>query len=298
NSLDEPFADSSGILVNLLSRFARKRVKVALSGDGADELFGGYNKHRALLRSLNSGMANSLLRGGSVFLQSLPASRNHSVFNKLRKVRRYSRGLKLDFKERYLEWASFTSRAEVEELLTKSSYTGNIEQLNFITKSLNKDEFNSVLEADFNLVLPNDMLTKVDVMSMHNSLEVRVPFLDHELVDYVFSLPASFKLNKNTGKSILKSAFGSEFPIGYFEGSKKGFEAPLTNWLKGPLKKRIEDLFSRKRIESQNIFNYEKIQSLIKKVNSRAPGDAPHTMWALLLFQYWYFRFIADQNTN
>lgn len=296
DSLDEPFADSSGILVNLLSRFARTKVKVVLSGDGADELFGGYNKHRALLRSLDTGISNDILKLGSGLFQNLPSSRNHQLFNQLRKVKRYSNGLKLSFKERYLEWARFTRQEEVSKLLNCRFNSPHSTQLGFVIEDLKENEFNSVLAADFSLVLPNDMLTKVDIMSMHNSLETRVPFLDHELVDYVFSLPASYKLSLKSGKSILKAAFSEKFPSGFFDSSKKGFEAPLTVWFKGPLKTKIDKLFSKEIIEEQNLFNYGRIQSLIKKVNSHSPGDTPHTVWALLLFQHWYYRFISGEN--
>jgi asparagine synthase (glutamine-hydrolysing) len=294
NAMDEPFADSSGILVNMLSEFARKKVKVALSGDGADELFGGYNKHRALLRSVKRDWKNSLLKGASPFFDMLPSSRNQRAYDRFRKIQRYSNGLKSEFKNRYLEWACFTPEKQVAELLNAHIGYAESHTIKEYLSQLDERDFNSVLKTDFALVLANDMLYKVDGMSMHRSLEVRVPFLDHELVDYVFSLPASQKLTNQSGKLLLKQAFAKDFPEGFFSGSKRGFEAPLTHWFKGPLKARMDRLFTRELIEEQGLFNFNQIQLLIKKAMSKAPGDSPHTLWALLVFQHWYERFFLS----
>jgi len=294
NAMDEPFADSSGILVNMLSEFARKKVKVALSGDGADELFGGYNKHRALLRSMKTDWKNSILKNTSPLLSLLPSSRNQKAFDHFRKIQRYSNGLQSEFRDRYLEWACFTPEREVAYLLKSHQGYAKSQTINSYLDRLDEGDFNSVLETDFALVLANDMLYKVDGMSMHRSLEVRVPFLDHDLVDYVFSLPSDLKLNNRSGKILLKDAFANEFPKEFFSGSKRGFEAPLTHWFKGPLRERLDRLFTKQLIEDQGLFDYNQIQDLIKNALSRAPGDSPHTLWALLVFQHWYERFFLN----
>jgi asparagine synthase (glutamine-hydrolysing) len=294
NAMDEPFADSSGILVNMLSEFARKKVKVALSGDGADELFGGYNKHRALLRSMKTDWKNSILKNTSPLLSLLPSSRNQKAFDHFRKIQRYSNGLQSGFRDRYLEWACFTPEREVANLLKSHQGYAKSQTINGYLDRLDEGDFNSVLETDFALVLANDMLYKVDGMSMHRSLEVRVPFLDHDLVDYVFSLPSDLKLNNRSGKILLKEAFANEFPKEFLSGSKRGFEAPLTHWFKGPLRERLDRLFTKQLIEDQGLFDYNQIQDLIKNALSRAPGDSPHTLWALLVFQHWYERFFLN----
>jgi asparagine synthase (glutamine-hydrolysing) len=296
DSLQEPFADSSAVLVHLLSKYARKWVKVILSGDGADELFGGYNKHRALFRSARPSISNTLLKTSSPILDSLPESRNQKVLNKLRKAKRYSRGLRSNFNQRYIEWACFTPPFKVNKLLKNHSQPFPLHALNGHIESLREDDFNSVLHADFRLVLSNDMLTKVDLMSMNNGLEVRVPFLDHELVDYVFSLPEEYKLNKKSGKILLKKAFENDFPEGYFDSSKRGFEAPLTRWFKGPLKDSLEAYVGRDFIEEQGIFDSHEVQQLIRRVNGSSPGDSPFTLWAIYVFQHWYKRLGITKN--
>jgi asparagine synthase (glutamine-hydrolysing) len=129
------------------------------------------------------------------------------------------------------------------------------------------------------------MLKKVDSMSMINSLEVRTPFLDHHLVDYVFGLPSSYKINGRDRKILLKSAFKNELPAEIFNRSKQGFEVPLERWFKGPLKSTINELLLNKElIEDQGIFNYSAISDLF----SKNMGSNQDTIWALLQFQIWY----------
>lgn len=284
DAIDEPFADSSAVLVNLISEYARREVKVILSGDGADEILGGYNKHRALLRSTDKSFTNKALQTADSLLSVLPESRNSKTMNEIRKLKRYSRGLGLSLADRYLEWASFTPAESVEKLLR---HPNNGKRIHI---DIDPVDFNTVLRTDMELVLPNDMLCKVDLMSMHHSLEVRVPFLDHHLVNFLFGVPAGEKLNKSEGKILLRDAYTDVMPKNFFSGKKRGFEAPLVAWLAGPLKKYREELFSRELIEKQAIFHLEEVKQLERKSMSQNPGDSPHTIWALLVFQHWYVR--------
>jgi asparagine synthase (glutamine-hydrolysing) len=142
------------------------------------------------------------------------------------------------------------------------------------------------------IVLAGDMLTKVDSMSMANSLEVRVPFLDYRVVDFAFQLPDHFKINAKNRKIILKEAFKNELPPEIFNRSKKGFEVPLLKWFKGDLKSWItNDLLSERMILEQQIFNYDAISALLKKLFSNNPGDAVAKVWALIVFQNWYKKY-------
>jgi asparagine synthase (glutamine-hydrolysing) len=143
------------------------------------------------------------------------------------------------------------------------------------------------------LVLPNDMLTKVDMMSMANSLEVRVPFLDHQLVEYVFSLPADYKIHKGFRKRILKDAFKDDLPPELYKRNKQGFEVPLLKWFKGELRPMIEkDLLSTDRIQGQGLFSHEYVDRLKRKLFSSSPGDAVAQVWGLLVFQYWHKKYM------
>ncbi len=297
-AIDEPFADSSSVLVNVLSKHARQEVKVALSGDGADELLGGYNKHRALLRSLRRDPINRTLRSTAPALEFLPGSRSNGFFNRMRKLKRYSRGLRLEFGERYLAWASFTRDTRVRALLQAHPNLSLQPSIREKLEGLNPEDFNTVLLTDIALVLPNDMLYKVDSMSMHHALEVRTPFLDHRLVEFISGLPASAKLDTITGKKLLREAFSADFPPGFFERGKKGFEAPLAHWLRGVLSGELERLTATDLLHEQGIFAEKAVARLKRQLKTANPGDAPHTLWAIFIFQHWWEKQVKEGLLN
>jgi asparagine synthase (glutamine-hydrolysing) len=140
-----------------------------------------------------------------------------------------------------------------------------------------------------NLVLPNDMLTKVDLMSMANGLEVRVPFLDYEVVNFIFSLPGNFKINSKIRKRILQDTFKELLPPQLYNRPKKGFEVPLLKWFRNEMKSLIvDDLLSKKLIEEQGIFEYTEIGKLKKQLFSSNPGDIHARIWGLVVFQWWW----------
>jgi asparagine synthase (glutamine-hydrolysing) len=152
-----------------------------------------------------------------------------------------------------------------------------------------KANLNDILRTDMQFVLPNDMLAKVDMMSMAHGLEVRVPFLDYELVNFAFTLPSRFKINGSIRKRILQDAFRDFLPPKLYNRPKKGFEVPMLGWLRRELKPMIEDeLLSKVFVEGQNIFQYSEIEKLKKQLYSSSPGDAHARIWGLLVFQWWW----------
>lgn len=282
---DEPFADSSALAVYILSRETRKHVTVALSGDGADELFAGYNKHAAELKALSSSRLKSISKLALPVLEALPASRNSFAGNKIRQARKFAAGLQLSAGERYWQWAGFGNddSNHIEELL---EYVRRKREL---TSMIDQTDFNTVLKADMRLVLEGDMLVKVDRMSMANSLEVRPPFLDHRVVDLAFSMPSSFKIEGNSRKKILRDTFGSLLPPELLNRPKQGFEVPLLKWFRNELRGRLEkDVFDEKKIRGQGILDPEKVLAIRKQLYSSNPGDAAARTYALLAFQTWY----------
>jgi asparagine synthase (glutamine-hydrolysing) len=143
------------------------------------------------------------------------------------------------------------------------------------------------------LVLENDMLVKVDRMSMNQSLEVRVPFLDHKIVDFAFTLPVNYKIEGNQRKRILKDAFKNMLPEELLNRKKQGFEVPLLKWFKTDLKSLItEELLEDNFISEQGIFKPESIKNLKKQLFSPNPNDAIAKIWALIVFQYWYKKYM------
>ena len=153
------------------------------------------------------------------------------------------------------------------------------------------NDYNSILLTDLQLVLENDMLVKVDRMSMSQSLEVRVPFLDNNIVDFAFSLPVNFKIDVTHRKKILKDTYKNYLPEELFNRGKKGFEVPLLAWFKTDLKSMIiNDLLNDKFIMEQNIFNIDKVKEIKKRLFSRNPDNSVEQVWELIVFQFWWKR--------
>ena len=299
NYIDEPFADSSAIAVYILSKETRKHATVALSGDGADELLAGYNKHAAFQKVIHSGWKENLVNALHPLWKMMPQSRNGSLANKARQLARFSEGLRLSSKDRYWQWAGFAGKEETLRMLHPDLRT-NMWLKDYVPrrKSIlehvpDNENINDILYTDMNLVLPNDMLTKVDLMSMANSLEVRVPFLDYEVVNFLFSLPEEYKINGRIRKRILQDTFKDVLPRQLYNRPKKGFEVPLLKWFRNEMKSLItDDLLSEKFISNQGVFEYQEIDRLKKRLFSSNPGDVHARIWGLIVFQWWWRRYI------
>jgi len=303
--IDEPFGDSSAIPLYILSGKTKDHITVALSGDGADELFSGYNKHMAEYKARAPGLAEQLVMGFSPILKQLPQSRNKKLANLTRQLNKFSKGARLNNKLRYWNWASILDEEDANYLLKekKQVKAQRLSDDAFVYKK-RKDtwlrhirkngDINDVFYTDMHLLLQNDMLVKVDSMSMANSLEVRTPFLDHHVVDFAFTLPSAFKINGNVRKKILIDAFKSYLPTDLLNRPKQGFEVPLLKWFNTELKSMInDDLLNIDFVTEQSIFNPDAITKLKAKVFSPNPGDTPATIWALLVFQYWWKKYMT-----
>ncbi len=294
--IDEPFADSSAIAVNALSKQTRRHVTVALSGDGADELFGGYNKHYGEYMVRNGGPRVGLMKMFSPLLKLFPSSRNSAIGNKIRQAKKFATVASLNDHERYWHLASFLDGKSVEELfMTRSFGTELSERKNYFLQHLkhsnggSMENMNRFFYTDVQMMLPNDMLAKVDMMSMRNSLEVRVPFLDYTVVEFAFTLPLNFKIDRMARKKILQDAFRNVLPDELYHRPKQGFEVPLLRWFRNDLKNLIlDDLLSEKFINSQGIFEYGEIDKYKKRLFSNNPGDVATHIWTLVVFQSWW----------
>ncbi len=295
---DEPFADSSAINVYILSKETRKHATVALSGDGADEMLAGYNKHAAAYRMMHRGWKENMVSALAPVWDALPKSRNSSVGNKFRQLKRFAVGMKLNSQERYWQWAGFAREAEVNALFSETSRS-KFQQQEYETRKKEllraipeKETMNDILLTDMHLVLANDMLTKVDLMSMANGLEVRVPFLDYQVVNFLFSLPDDYKITSSIRKRILQDAFKDILPQKLYNRPKKGFEVPLLKWFRKEMKSLIvDDLLSEKNITEQGIFTYSEIAKLKHQLFSSNPQDVHARIWALIVFQWWWRKY-------
>jgi len=293
--IDEPFADSSALAVNLLSQYTKEYVTVALSGDGADELFSGYNKHAAEYAVRQGGLRNLMIKTGAPIWRNLPQSRNGKFSNIFRQLNRFSDGMNLSESDRYWHWASITNEKDAKNwLFNAPNLDEYLKRKNEILGNITPaSSFNEVLYTDLNLVLQGDMLVKVDLMSMDHALEVRTPFLDYTIIDFVAKLPVEFKINNSMRKKILQESYRDLLPDIVFNRKKHGFEVPLLKWFQTDLKSMItDDLLSDKLIVEQQIFNLEYIKALKTQLFSSNPGDSAAKIWAILVFQYWWKKYI------
>ena len=282
SSYDEPFADSSAIAVYFLSKETSKQLRVSLSGDGADELFAGYNKHKAFLRA---GKLPAWSRKAiSPVLRFYKGSREGRFSNRLRQVGKMGQLFHYDWPEQYHFLAAMIGM-EVPGHLLKDPQPFQL-QLPKTASSLN-----NFLLLDQLMVLPGDMLKKTDLMSMRHSLEVRTPFMDKDLVHLANSLPAEWKHDGKTGKLVLKDAFRNDLPESVFNRPKHGFEVPLQSWLVAAKIERahphwIEDDY----LEEQGLFEPSEVRQQFRSLYSSNSSTAAASAWAYIVFQHWFDR--------
>ena len=302
--IDEPFGDSSSLNVNILSKNVGKCVTVALSGDGGDELFAGYHKHAAEFRLRNPKFAEHTVGKLSSFWNILPSSRSGYISNKIRQLQKFGDGYQMGRRERYWRWAGVLNEEQANYLIREDMLdrTQRLSDHGFdykkrkdsVLKPISKTgTLNEVLLADANMVLPNDMLFKVDHSSMHHHLEVRTPLLDHHIVNFAFRLPVMFKVNHHMKKKLLQDSFRDLLPSEVFDRSKKGFEVPLLEWMRGGFKQKFESMVKDDEyIIEQGLFNPTALKEYSAKLFSNNPGDSATWAWSFLVFQTWYKKYM------
>lgn len=285
-SIDEPFADSSAFNFYMLSKFTKQYVKVALSGDGADELFKGYNKHKAAF--LKADRPLRLITNIALPLLTLTGpSRNSKFGNLSRQIQKFKAIQHLNDAETFKYLACISNQKEIESLLLKieSDYFNNL----FITENKNFDTEDIL---DLKIVLADDMLVKADRFSMQHGIEIRNPFLDYRVVAFALNLRKELKINKHHQKIILQKEFSHLLPVKIFERTKKGFELPLQSWLSGKLAEKINsDWLNKEKIEHEGILNFDQVEILKMQLISKNPGDSAAKIWAIIIFENWLQNF-------
>jgi asparagine synthase (glutamine-hydrolysing) len=285
---DEPFGDSSAIPSMMVAKKAKEKVTVVLTGDCADELFGGYEKYLGKHYAEKYKAYPKLLR--SAFETAINLIPHTNATNHiLRKVKKVIRSAQQSPLERYgsLSTLGF-QKGEMNELLNEKylvDIAADIER--YYTELEDKDELTQTFYSDVKLVLEGDMLAKVDRACMINALEARVPFLDSRIVDFSFRLPHHFKIDGTNKKKILKDTFADLLPEETMSFSKKGFGIPIRLWFQKELKAELLSLVSREKVEEQGIFSYDSIHSLIEEHMSNQENHSSK-LWQLYVFQKWY----------
>lgn len=292
---DEPFADSSQIPTYLVSRLAREKVIVSLSGDGGDELFGGYNRYfwAPKIWKRIRWMPLSLRRLMKKFVYSFsPASWNAVClfFMKLLPSK-IQFSLPCDKIYKFANLLDTKNQEEIFNQLISIYHDANHLVLGdnlqvFSQKNSVKDFAHSMMLSDLKHYLPDDILTKVDRASMGVSLEARVPLLDHRVVEFALSLPLHAKIFQGQGKKILRDILYQYVPKKLVERPKMGFAIPIGEWLKGPLKKWSEALLSVDRLKKEGYLNADHVQKLWKEHLS-GKRDWCSILWAILMFEMW-----------
>jgi len=292
--LDEPFGDFSIFPTYLVSKMARDYVTVVLSGDGGDELFSGYDTYRAhrfdrqfyhlLPKLVKYGIMEPLAR------RLTPTEQKKGWINS---YKRFIEGTLLPKSLYHARWMVFLQNMERQKLFTDDV----LEELaphdpyDFIHEySRQADGLHDVTRTgyiDVKSYLVDDILVKVDRMSMAASLEARVPYLDHRIVELCFSLPPSLKMKGYRTKHLLQKTFWNDLPREVQKRDKQGFSIPIKNWIRGELKPMMLDMLSDSRIRSQGFFRAETIrQWMDEHLNGQA--NHSHKLWALMVFQQWY----------
>ena len=286
--MSEPFADSSALAFYILSKRTAKDIKVVLSGDGADELFGGYNKHRAFFMAEKPGkLKNLFIR---FIFNLLPEGNRHSFLGDyMRKLKKFSQLVSLDTVDKYIYLACFNCKyvqsSDFVVPVNERAYKLRIREMTLPVKTFGG--LKGFLLNDVYLVLQNDMLYKADYHSMLNALEVRVPFLDHNVVETAFSISDDMKVNSVEGKIILKNTFGYLLPSEVFERKKHGFEVPVTSYLQNNFAE-FSNLFDEKFIYEQGIFSFDFVKKLERMLKSNSHSLYASMIWSYIVFQTWW----------
>jgi asparagine synthase (glutamine-hydrolysing) len=299
--LGEPFADSSALPTYLLSRLTRRHVTVALSGDGADELFAGYNRYAAatLIEKVGWLARTPLYQLSRRLIEWLPARRERRLGGIVSQLKRAIRSMDASLPHRYANWMRTSDDRTLRQLLRDpaagAGFVDEIANLLWAHRGEPKEtnDLNHHLRTEWRLSLPDDMLTKVDLMSMAHALEVRSPFLDYRVADLVFPLSWRWKLRGWRKKYMLIEAYRADLPALLHDRPKKGFEVPVGPWLRGPLQPMARELILGDRCFFTSLLSRE---GALRTLEEHSTGRADHNfcLWALLSLLAWQQQHAAE----
>ncbi|OGS03401.1 MAG: asparagine synthase (glutamine-hydrolyzing) [Elusimicrobia bacterium RIFOXYA2_FULL_47_53] len=289
--IDEPIADLASIPLYFVSKLARKDVKVVLSGEGSDELFAGYDFDRIALALERIKMVHAVPK---ILRDSLPKAVLSPFGFKglLEKLDRFNAPVSDYARQRLFHITNIFG--EKDKLVLGLSGNNSFEKIKSLyAGSGNLDPINQILYVYSKSWLPEDLLMKADKMTMANSLELRVPFLDYRLVEFAFSLPSAYKVRDGAGgfstKHILRNAFKGKIPGSILNRKKQGFPVPAYSWIKGPLKAYAKEiLLDRGR---SGFFDAKETANLFAALDSPDAG-APEKLWSMIVFELWHKKYI------
>ncbi|MER3431052.1 MAG: asparagine synthase (glutamine-hydrolyzing) [Blastocatellia bacterium] len=293
----EPYADSSAIPTYYVSRETRKSVTVALNGDGGDESFAGYERYFAMLladryRSIPIFVRKALVEWPLALIPTSELKRN--IF---RDAKRFTKAAAMPRVERYFRWMSTFDREARKGLFTaefENSLNGNDPEYflrRWFAEANGSGYLDSNLLVDQMTYLPNDLLVKVDIASMANSLEARSPFLDHKVIEFAASLPENLKLRGFETKRLLKKVAARLVPKEVVYRKKMGFGVPIGKWFRGELKDYLREVLLSEKSLRRGIVRPEAMAKFVTE-HINGEKDHSHRLWTLLMLELWFDRFI------
>jgi asparagine synthase (glutamine-hydrolysing) len=295
---NEPFADSSALPSFALCEMTRESVTVALNGDGGDEAFLGYDRYLGtVLAGWYDHMPTTLRRVLAKAANLLPLGVPKSTTYRLR---RFAETLALEPRRRYGQWIVYFANDQKNQLYTDEfrAQVGQMDSWALLDAAYETSDAPTFLEAtaytDVQLYLPDDLLVKMDIASMANSLELRSPFLDHKVVEFAASLPPTLKLRRLTHKYLLKKIMNSMLPEVILRRKKMGFGLPIDHWFRCDLREMTYDLLLDDQARQRGYFRPEIVR---RYLDEHVQGKALHhfRLWNLLMLELWHRMFI-DQS--
>lgn len=288
---DQPFADSSAIPTYLVSKHTRDHVTVALSGDGGDELFAGYERfYAARLAARYRRIPGPLRAGIRSVLDLLPE--NTSYRGVAQRARRFVTGADLDPAEAYLSWVGLFNAAQVAALLTEPGALSATDHFARHFKAGDPRDFvTQLLDVNLTTYLPDDLLIKADRASMAPSLEVRAPFLDHKLIELAARIPTNLKLKGRTTKHILKAAAADVLPADIIHRQKHGFGVPVGRWFREDLREYAREILLDPATLQRGYWREVAISQLLDE-HASARRNHGHHIWLLLTLEWWHRLFL------
>ncbi|MGE0043376.1 MAG: asparagine synthase (glutamine-hydrolyzing) [Vicinamibacterales bacterium] len=293
--LDEPFADVSMFPTYMVSKLAREHVTVALSGDGGDELFGGYDAYEAQAAAERMGRIGQALLpvAAAVAAAVPPTGQKKGLVNSLKRFVQGAASAPADIGHyRWMTYMGSRSRARLYTHGLRTLLTGSevYQPVRDALRRFSHDEWlNRQLYADLSIYLADDILVKVDRMSMAASLETRAPFLDVDVMELAFSMPGSLKVRNGERKWVLKEAVRGLVPDGILDRRKQGFSIPMKNWLRRELEPLMRDLLSPARVGRRGLFEPREVTRLVDEHVAGRENHA-HTLFPLMVFEHWASR--------
>jgi asparagine synthase (glutamine-hydrolysing) len=299
---EEPTADSSMVAVYQLAQFARQRVTMVLSGDGADDMLAGYETHQAHYLQRAYHAVPRMLRRGIIkpIVESLPTS--YEKLSLESKLKRFVAAGDLDWQAAHASWRVIFSPAERRRLLSpiashpESSADAVDLYKAWFRRTNARDPLNQMLYVDTMLYLPADMLVKIDRMTMAHGLEAREPYLDFRVVELCARMPVSMKLRRGREKKyILKQALRGRVPDEVLFRKKQGFNVPKAHWIRSGLRDFVNDVLAPSRIRAMNILDPAVVSEVVEShFNGRQ--DRSHEIWSLLVLSLWFDQFAAARS--